>query len=124
MKLHKRSWLVRWTYFLSYETPPCTTLCAIFWRAFVVMPLYWLMISVAVVGTGSFMFVIVRASIHQPAISIPVIIVVSGYIYVCSTSVERKIGELRGRIEYSVFWQGARSLKERYCPIVTIEDEA
>jgi cytochrome b subunit of formate dehydrogenase len=40
MKLSKKSLLVRWAYLFDEQKPERTTVCTLFWRAFVAVPLF------------------------------------------------------------------------------------
>ena len=158
MILKQQSRLVRWTYFLrktrkvdQYSTdghytgyelqkyPISTTLCRLFWRAFVFMPLFWLVVAVAIgwptYELAKFVLNNTMAFLTALLMGVALFACITGGIALCGTywnSIDRAL--LRGgraiangldhtvdAIEESVFWQGLKALKSKMCPIIRID---
>lgn len=119
MELSPSSRLVRFAYFFkSYGPPTSTTLCAFFWRAFVIIPLIWTLI---VVGAGSILYGLGRGTWLHPWIMLITVITLC-LIVLFATYVEEAdhIINAIDRIEASTFYQGLKSLKSKMCPVIWI----
>ena len=119
MTLNRESWLVKWTYLMTSSgyPPKKTTLCRFFWRCFVFMPLF----ATLVLG---FLGGILYQSWQNP---IPTAIVVAAVIViflgcVVGSMVQEKLAysTLPQQISQSVFVQGLKAVKGKFCPIITI----
>lgn len=134
MQLYPKSKLVRWTYLLrerkydwddhvTRKYPKQTTLCRFFWRAFVFMPLFWLGI------TGVFGFILVmtyKVFIEDPwsfLLGVGIVVGILGGLLlvavICSTE-WRKVTPKA--IRESVFVQGVKSVKDKFCPVIRFEE--
>ena len=134
MKLSRQSRLVRFAYFFSDFGPPnCTTLCAFFWRAFVLTPLVWFGV-IFVLGVLIFHF----AKFYY--ISVPVTVTAVAMFFAVARWVDgskrkrrereyaRERGEqvpptVRERIADSVFWQGLKTVKGKVCPLIELTSD-
>ena len=166
MQLSSASRLVRWTYFLrkkqvkptfnnegyrQYDEggrpvytvlryPESTTLCRLFWRAFVFMPLLW---GVLCGSVGILLYFLGQFVLHNGMAVLTALMIISGIaasvaliVWVCRThsvaidagltrgvgAVVCRIDHTRDTIKASVFWQGLLALKSKVCPIIRITD--
>lgn len=134
MTLDRNSLLVRFAYsvFSSKEwhgnffsrIPLRTTLCAFFWRAFVLVPLTWLCIGCGLAFFVTAAFRVAKEYWHLElmvaalAISLtPVIFIVIAVVHEYAEN-EEYVDNLFYRLENSVFVQGAKSVKSKFCPII------
>lgn len=121
MVVSKTSKFVRWTYYFNTEhCPPArTSLCAIFWRGCVLMPLLALF---AAAGGG---FLLWQAGTHMLNM-LAVVCGVAGLLGLCygvavffdEKKMHRKIIH---QVTSSVAWQGITAVKSHICPIVEIK---
>ena len=119
MTLHPESRLVRWTYFPNklFRYPKHTTLCRFFWRAFVLMPLCWVLIGIFITGFGiaiwehlttfSLAFVCILATIGLSGGLCALIHTDWGTVTINS-------------VKESTLFQGLKTVKGRFCPIIHI----
>ena len=126
MELKTNSRLVQWAYFLRDGDPPnTTTLCRFFWRAFVFVPIYWLVMATALGCSVALLVIMVWANLHVIMWGGVVLtaffsLVYGGYILLCA-----QLGKVPPTsIENSTFVQGAKTIKSKFCPIIyLVEDE-
>ena len=136
LKLNEQSKLVRWPNFLrsssTYKaetgkwskTPAQTTLCRFFWRCFVFMPLFWLLVTGTPTG-------ILALAIHDFGILtilkyfsgavlgiLATTGVVAGYRADWSRGVRATVRDSIKSAGNSTFVQGAKAIKSKVCPIV------
>lgn len=141
MTLNPNSPLVKWTYFLretethykytgegieveQARVPRVTTLCRFFWRAFVFMPLFWLLISSAVLGLvyGVLYFAWTYTTV---ALSVVLGTVALGlflfYLQKHSSKIDLITSNACDLVMESTFVQGLKTVKGKFCPIITFE---
>lgn len=122
MELSPSSRLVRFAYFFkSYGPPTSTTLCAFFWRAFVIIPLIWTLI---VVGAGSILYGLGRGTWLHPYIMLVSVLTI-GLVILIAFYVDDKedpfhVFRAIDRVEASTFYQGLKALKSKVCPVIWI----
>lgn len=138
MTLAKESRLVRWAYWMEDDkkVPERTTLCAFFWRAFFYSPLivvaalvcvaclvvmlgrvaWWLIWYFNLVELAKF----VRLMIAVVVLSVAVIGIVAGISFVAKKAAE-PVKPLGRRLRDSVFMQGVKSIKSKFCPLIELE---
>lgn len=133
MQLSEQSRLVRWTYFLrdryynpntgKYSKAPAqTTLCRFFWRCFVFMPLFWVIVP-------GFPLTIIGLAIHDFGIwnvlkfvvtTLSVLLAIIGAVVVYNANWSKGIrASIRHATTDSVFVQGVKAVKGKLCPIIT-----
>lgn len=133
MKMNKDSRLYRWTYFLTYryERPTQTTLCRFFWRAFVFMPLFW---GAIVGGLSASLFLLAKLSWLTKGI-FPAILATAFLVYWLLNHYSRtvrdgarsfgyKVEDVVEKVLKSVFWQGVKAVKGKFCPIIRFESKS
>lgn len=110
MTLNRGSKLVRFAYyFADYGVPSQTSLCRFFWRAFVFVPLFWLLISTFI---SIVIFALYATTIATKGLLPLVLFGITGIVYLLSTYSDV--------IKNSVFIQGIKAMLEPYCPIIEI----
>lgn len=148
MKLNKSGKLYRWTYFLSSKEfhhgtshfdlnlnqyiqdtpsyyskgPDQTSLCSFFWRCFVWMPLFWLIVLTTIV---MFSYAVGALTWRTRGILPLLVGIVVGTLYL----IERKkkvigywVEDTGDRLGESVFVQGLMTIKGKFCPLIRFED--
>lgn len=132
MNLNPNSKLVRWAYFFSsynntpgtYFGPRSTTLCAFFWRAFVIVPLVWLLLL-------SLMGAVLWVTWQTPmvvALYVGVIVLwfilwaILSIIIGAITRFVRKGSTISSSSTLGVAAAGVRSIKQKFCPIIRFEN--
>ena len=121
MTLSGQSRLVRWTYVLSPWPPDQTTLCAFFWRCFIWMPLFWLMVVCLSVSAT---VLIVWGSWQTRGLAPLAVFLLALLIWLWDRydAASRQWAQrMEARIGQSVFVQGLRALKGKLCPLVFIQ---
>lgn len=123
MVLASRSRLVRWAYYLNDFGPPAqTSLCAFFWRAFVFMPLFWLLMTFVVF---SILFVICSVVYRNPG-TFTALVLIGAIIILAlrkSRTISRAVDNSLYCLEQTVFWQGVKTVKGKFCPIIYFREE-
>ena len=128
MKLNRTGFLYRWTYLLSnkWDKPYQVSLCSFFWRCFVWMPLFWLLILSVV---AAFLFLSWESKGLLPlAITTIFCLIVLGVkchskVVKYFPKVSERTGTVRGKIKQSFFWQGLKTIKGKMCPIIDCVDQ-
>lgn len=121
MTLNLRSRLVRWTYYLTskYDMPDTTTLCGFFWRAFVFMPLFWMLV---VGGFGTILVAIVLHIILHPWQALNIlgvaVLLVGVFLFGAWLYNVEWMEVTPAAVRDSVFVQGLKTLKGKMCPII------
>lgn len=126
MELDRDGKLARWAYCLSDnfyheddysgKVPHQTSLCALFWRAFVGVPLLFALIIVLV---SAVLILVVGGIILHWLIVLKVIgvLLVAAVLILAATFVVDHLDDYRGS-EPSVFFEGLKAVKGKVCPIV------
>lgn len=142
MTLRRTSRLVRWAYWMEIEKiPPQTTLCAFFWRAFLFAPLFALCITVTIgnmlfwIGKGVLWLILyfnLTALLHFIGGTVAVLLSMAllvGVVFALVFSaewvgrrpvIEQRRESMKQRVRNSVFVQGAKSIKGKFCPLIQI----
>lgn len=115
MHLSRDSKLVRFSYFFFHNGPPeQTTLCAFFWRTFVLNPIVLLAAATAIAGVvfmfGHAIFLIV--SFLGFFYSLALILFVVGLAIWRPT--------VKTPVVATVFWHGLKATKSKFCPIIEL----
>lgn len=124
MVLNRNGKLVRFAYSQSeYGPPQQTSLCALFWRAFVGMPLLYLVQGAAILG--------ICTGFSGLVWKFPIIFLVIlgvGLLFGIATAVDNHLDgnpnfvtTLHDRVESSVFVQGVKAIKGKFCPLIDIK---
>lgn len=165
MELRADSKLVKWAYFFGrkrqinwrvsrtdqwgtydgYEYtdvryPKSTTLCRFFWRAFVFMPIFWLVVGggasillwklllLILANLPMFLSIVLCAALTMASIFLAHRFGPDYILRPAGEAAEKAFDATRDRvnrtvdrIEESVFWQGLMALKSKICPIITIK---
>lgn len=128
MELDRDGKLARWAYCLSDnwildgkysgKVPRQTSLCALFWRAFVGVPLAFLFFALLLV-TVVVMVVLGAIRFWYPLL-LTLGIVMTGVVVVAGASywLDTRSDGLHTQKEPSVFWEGLKAVKGKVCPIV------
>jgi hypothetical protein len=128
--LNRSSKFVRWTYFLNtgHRPPQQTSLCAIFWRGCVLMPL---LAALCIAGAGAILFLLVKVGIFSwhhlravlfglaGALSTVTILVVGSY-YALPKKVMNAVDSTIEKFSKSVVVGGFKAVKSKFCPIIWI----
>lgn len=132
MNLNPNSNLVRWAYFFSsynntpgnYFGPRSTTLCAFFWRAFVLVPLVWLFLFSLI---GAFFWAIwqaplVAATYVGVIVLYLVFLAILPIIFGKIARFTKKGSTISSSSTLGVAAAGVRSIKQKFCPIIRFEN--
>jgi hypothetical protein len=117
MKLNKKGKLVRFGYCMG-GVPYQTTLCRFFWRTFIFMPLFFLLVAAGVVTClASFWFVPGMAfGVVGILFSIALLTVILSYVE------DRRYFPMASyAVRNSVFGQGVKAIKSKICPFIDFE---
>lgn len=132
MNLNPNSKLVRWAYFFSssmntpgtYFGPRSTTLCAFFWRAFVIVPLVWLFIFglVGAILWAIWQAPLVAATYVGVIVLYLVFLAILPIIFGEIARFVRKGSTISSSSTLGVAAAGVRSIKQKFCPIIRFEN--
>ena len=110
MKLSRHSRFVRWAFMVEKSIPYRASVCELFWRAFLLAPIFAVFFAVMFIVLSPFFFV---AWLHD-------------------TYQERRYpgqaprplsARISAALESSVFYQGVLAWKRKVCPIVDLTDD-
>lgn len=123
MRLDATSRLVRWTYYFNtgHRPPARTSLCAFFWRGFVLMPAAIAFVVIGVLGILN----IVWQNKCEFAMAVVFFLSIGVFIWSVSKLGERAKTRRLARVQPStpsVFVQGVIAIKLKVCPIIDIVD--
>ena len=123
MVLNTHSRLVRWAYFFgSVWEHDTTTLCQFFWRAFVFVPLGWLVIvaffGFVIFSAGWFLLSYPKAFL----LSMLLVIAPIAILWTSSYLLNLRDQLIVKRVRDSIFVQGLVALKGKLCPIIYFEE--
>lgn len=125
MVIHRNGWLYRWTYLLSssWSRPDQISLCSFFWRAFLWMPLFWLTVGSGAALVLAGVWFILRHRMFW--IALPWALVWALFMYITRKDgpANIKLADFTKQVKSSVFWQGLKAVKGRFCPIIRFEDK-
>lgn len=126
MNLKRDSRIVRWAYLTDDCSPPrLTSLCALFWRCVLWTPVR-LTIALTVVGGLVGGILLVAWKIWPVTVALAVIglsvwaLIRFDLDDVRTDALDRRLDAATARVSRSVIWQGAKAVKSRVCPLVTI----
>lgn len=124
--LKRDSRLARWAYFFDDSTlqpdgrfnkvPPSTTLCALFWRAFVFVPLGVAVLVALLIFVLSAISHVIFTYPLRTLITLLCIAVIALFIRLVATLVSAK-----DRFADTLFVQGVKAVKGKFCPIIKFD---
>jgi hypothetical protein len=137
MTLSSSSPFVRWTYFFNHRhLPPArTSLCALFWRGCVLMPLA---VATMAIGAGVVLYLVGDAiwlalsqHLRSTLLWVAGIALLATAVF-WSVRLERarpilwidRVDSAFDRVERSIVWRGAAAVHAKVCPIVEIVEPA
>ena len=116
MELRRNSWIVRWAYLFEYRRVWVrqTSICALFWRTVLLTPL-----KIAVPSSVLVMLAFVAYTHPWNFLKALLLIGVIGLTTAAIVGIVEAADS--GSIQRSLVGRGITAIKDRYCPIVSIE---
>lgn len=119
MELSRKSKLARWAYrFDSYRPPYQTTLCALFWRALLLTPLQYALLTVVPGLILSVIIMEVWVNPYEFLLGVGVFVASVTFVIVVFDICDY----FRYRGQDTVLVQAIKGIKGKYCPIIYFKD--